>query len=247
MTNFRGPRLKIKRAKKHITELHNEVVAYVSRHPYLMVVQQDADPEYYCWVLRIRENIPEELSVILGDIVHNLRASLDILACELVRLNGADTHNVYFPFSIDQDGLEDAISRTHFNRAAPAVVDTIRTLKPYRGGNEVLRGVHDLDIMDKHKLLIPCSHFTGIPGLEIRNESKTTAAVISCRIGPVQDGQCIMRTPIATNIEIGQEFDAAFAITLSERPFNSGPIVPMMHELTQVVAGIVSTFEGHYP
>jgi len=247
MANFHAPKLKIERAKKHISELHNEVAAYVGRHPHRMVVQQDTDPRYFRWVLRIIEKIPEEFPVIIGDVVHNLRAALDLLACELVRLNGADTHNVYFPFSTDQNGLEDAINQRHMDRAAPDVVDMIRLLKPYHGGNEALRGLHDLDITDKHKLLIPCSHFTGIPNLEIRNESKTTAAVINCRIGPVQDGQCVMRTPIASNIKIGQEFDAAFAITFGEGSFNAKTIIQTLHELTQLVAGIVSTFEQHYP
>ncbi len=247
MANFRGPNLKIQRAKKHISELHHEVATYIARHPYRMVVQQDTDPGYYCWVLRITEEIPEQLSVIIGDVVHNLRATLDLLACELVRLNGADTHNVYFPFSADQNGFEDAIHVRHMDRAAPDVVNMIRLLKPYHGGNEALRGLHDLDIIDKHKLLIPCSHFTGIPNLEIQNESKTTAAIISCRVGLVQDGQCVMRTPIAKNIKIGQEFDAAFTMTFGEGPFNAKPIVQTLRELTELVVEIVSTFERHCP
>lgn len=34
-------------------------------------------------------------------------------------------------------------------------MDLLKAQKPYRGGNEFLRSIHDLDVLDKHSALIP--------------------------------------------------------------------------------------------
>ena len=42
---------------------------------------------------------PEEISAIVGDVIHNLRTALDLTACDMVRAAGQSDKDVYFPFS----------------------------------------------------------------------------------------------------------------------------------------------------
>jgi hypothetical protein len=46
------------------------------------------------------------------------------------------------------------IKRRGFDKAGAAAVKLMTELQPYRGGNVALRAIHDLNIRDKHKMLI---------------------------------------------------------------------------------------------
>ena len=47
-----------------------------------------------------------------------------------------------------------AITKRNFDKAGLDAVALLHTFAPYRGGNELLRAVHDLDIEDKHTTLL---------------------------------------------------------------------------------------------
>jgi hypothetical protein len=63
-------------------------------------------------------------------------------------------HKIEFPFPREAKGLEGAINAAQVKFAGKKVVEAIIALKPYRGGNEILSGLHRLDAQDKHRLLI---------------------------------------------------------------------------------------------
>ena len=149
---FEASRLKIWRAGQHTTTLESEINAYMARKPAHANISPSKPPKDSGMVYHevvITEAIPIHLSTIVGDIIHNLRTSLDLLACDLVRMNGGNVEGVYFPFAKNADELENMITRRHLDRAAPEVIDHIRFQKPYSGGNMTLRGVHDLDVMSQ--------------------------------------------------------------------------------------------------
>jgi hypothetical protein len=94
-------------------------------------------------------------SVIIGDAMHNLRAALDLMAGELVALNGENPKDVYFPFAKNLAELPARIKGRNFYKAGVDAVALLETLRPYTGGSLELRGLHDLDVQDKHIALIP--------------------------------------------------------------------------------------------
>jgi hypothetical protein len=61
---------------------------------------------------------------------------------------------VQFPFCKDAVSLERTIESRQIKFAGENVVNAIYTLKPYPGGDELLCGLHALDITDKHQLII---------------------------------------------------------------------------------------------
>ena len=161
---FEASRLKIWRAEQHLKSLAREIDAYLARKPaYANIRRAEEKPGMVAHETFLAEPIPIELATIVGDIVHNLRTSLDLLASELVRMNGQSDDGVYFPFATDANELEIAIKRRHIDRAVADVVDLIRSFKPYIGGSADLRGVHDLDIIDKHQALIPVAGRIKVP------------------------------------------------------------------------------------
>lgn len=238
--------LKIARARKHITELHNEVVDYVRSKPYKVVIERDNLSENHLWILRVRKAVPKNWTVILGDAIHNLRTALDLLACDLVILNGRSPKDVYFPFGEDAESFDEAIKRRHMDRAGDDIVEIVRSLKPYRGGNDQLRAIHDLDIIDKHRTLIPVVHYTGIKNLKIMNQSGSQIEIGNLHVGPVVDGLRIMSLPPAKNIKIGSSFQPEFEIVFEDGlPCQGEPVVKTLHDFTVLVSDIVSIFVSH--
>ena len=240
---FDTSKLKIERAQHHIVELDREIAKFLAQKPFRAVIEAGETPSQRRLTYRVRVPVPKIFSVIIGDVLHNLRASLDLLACELVRLNGASDKGVYFPFCHDEASLDRTIHERHLDRAAPDVVNTIRSLKPYRNGNVKLRAIHDLDIMDKHQTIIPigdCAAFEGLPP-----ETRISVGPNS-RFGPVKDGFAPFSFAATPSLPIGREIAATFLLTFAPLTTALGPaeILPTLKDLAALVANIIKSFEN---
>ena len=77
------------------------------------------------------------------------------MASEIAKNKTGSDVGVYFPFSQDKKSLRQAIKGKKFSRCGSDAITLLETFSPYKGGNWELRELHDLDIMDKHKSLIP--------------------------------------------------------------------------------------------
>lgn len=112
-------------------------------------------PEIDYYRMQFDPPMPEQIPFLLGDAVHNLRASLDILICDVAEMRG-QRRTYKFPFAENEEALVKIIEK-EFKRLGDDVTETILKLRPYSGedGNVNLRGLHDLDILDKHRIIIP--------------------------------------------------------------------------------------------
>lgn len=167
---FEASKLKLERAVRHGTELKWAIDQYLKEQPCEIVVEPFPGMEEFetrAWLARIREPVPLSFSTIIGDVIHNLRAALDLLMCDLARVAGRSDKGVYFPFCETAADLVDTIKKRNAHRAGVDVVDVIKTLKPYKGGDMALRAIHDLDIADKHHALLPVLGAATVPVGEI--------------------------------------------------------------------------------
>lgn len=163
---FVGPKLKLARARQHLDSLRERINEFVSLYPFNIYFYSypNRSPTFICGMIA---PVPPEVSLAYGDTVHCLRASLDLLANDVVKLNGGSTKGVYFPFAASEDLLPDQIKQKKFDRAGDQAVEILKSLKPYRGGDEVLRGMHDLDIQDKHQMILPTLPTFKIPHVKL--------------------------------------------------------------------------------
>jgi hypothetical protein len=81
---FTGPRLKIKRANKHILELNSVFETFVQTDFHELVVKNDANTGQDILQFRMLRTVPEDTATIVGDAIHNLRSALDLLVCNTV-------------------------------------------------------------------------------------------------------------------------------------------------------------------
>lgn len=248
---FRGSRLKVKRAKQHISELDREITAFRKLRPYRLVVEGDGNPPTrHALVKRIREPMPDSVPLLIGDAIHNLRSALDHVICDAIRLRGGTIdQNTQFPMP-KGDNLEGAIEHRGIDQAGPEVVEIVRGLKPNKAGNPDLRLIHDLDIDDKHKLLLPVASTIGIPALRLVGVQGGIMNLLNIRTD-MRDGASVYMGPPLANFELGQEFDFAFEIELfrardpqSFGPIEIIPVLPKLIELTTLTEDVVERIVG---
>jgi hypothetical protein len=149
-----GALAKIERAKEHIRDLDREKTAFLALNPYTVT------PEYYvehgatAYFLDECREIPICVPLLTGDAAHCLRTALDYLAYSLVPtvVGQEPATHIYFPIC---KGLKEY--RTESVRKTDGIPqstkDRIDAFKPYLGGDDRLWKLHQLDIVDKHRLL----------------------------------------------------------------------------------------------
>jgi hypothetical protein len=147
---------KIDRAQKLKEDLEKVLVAFFASQPYKIETKTDVQSKRLIYFVTKADEIPEEIALITGDIIQNLRSALDHLAYKLFTVgsgNGTSGRHIYFPIAEDFTEYERTKSKKTEGLAQQAK-DVIDTIKPFRGGNDDLWKIHKLNIIDKHRLLV---------------------------------------------------------------------------------------------
>jgi hypothetical protein len=250
---FAGAKFKISRGRYHIESLKLEIAGYLLRDPSAYLLQFDARTGEHGIVLKRREDIPHSFALIFGDAVHNLRSALDILANELVSLGSMPTGKVIFPFADSAEGLEEQLKQKM--QGVPAdILDQIRKLKPYRGGNKMLRALHALDIADKHFsiLKIGSTSTTGaVPmrraGYERIAGDKPDGIKLELDIGKLAfESIDLARFPAdPAGVEtLGKLTGSSIEIEIADGPLAGKEVIKGLNDMADIVQSIVEMFES---
>src|SRR5271156_1341219 len=98
MDRLIGVRSKIERAKKHVTDLDIAIRSFCESQPYTIATKQKPEIEHTTLCVENVQPVPDSITLIVGDAVHNLRSSLDHLAWQLVdAAGGTPGVHTYFP------------------------------------------------------------------------------------------------------------------------------------------------------
>jgi hypothetical protein len=146
-------RLKLERGRHHIGELREMVSAHVQSDPYRIIRREDELGDLV-YSVEVRKELPAELAAIAGDAIHNTRSALDLLCWQLVVASGgAPDRRTAFPMPQTEQDF-DRLARRCLLGASSRAVCFIKRLKPWPGGNEALAQLHQLDIIDKHRVIL---------------------------------------------------------------------------------------------
>lgn len=165
-----GARMKIDRARKQIRFLESEFQRFYDAQTYVVTQEPDFETGRKRAQFRITSEFPEDWSIIIGEIVHDLRSALDHAVYELtVRECGRPLVRTEFPVFDDEakylatkkNGDPIPASGLYkirgINAEAQAVVKTLQPFE-FRKNNaadqEPLIGLlHELSIVDKHRTI----------------------------------------------------------------------------------------------
>jgi hypothetical protein len=163
-------RVKIERAKEHLRDLAAELLA--ARNVTVPVAKDEAglgpkfQGKFGCGPppIVILPRLPFSVPVLAGEIVHSLRSGLDHLVYQLAWVakgsEPTDPHarRIGFPIAETVTQYEAEKSRKIQDVLRPEAIEAIDRLKPYKGGNDPLWRVHELDNIGKHRTLFTVAH-----------------------------------------------------------------------------------------
>lgn len=172
-----GPLAKIARARDHIKGLQDAAKTGVEDAAGHVVIEDEGEWKVVRMVLD--KPLPIEISTILGDVIHNLRSSLDHLAWQLVLASGSKPGKwTSFPiYGNEADFRRDVLERDPSRSPGPLqgiegdspVLALVTELQPYNTPDppqfepgmgprtNSLFLVHKLSVIDKHRHVHLCA------------------------------------------------------------------------------------------
>lgn len=254
-SHFSGVRLKIEWAGEKVREVQGRIDTFFG-NPDAYTPFCEVEPETGRRLLKARlvDKLPSDLLRITAEHVYHVRSALDLLACALATINGETTKNVYFPFAGDANEFVGPGTQGKIKKLAPDDVAIISSLKPYRGGNDVLWALSRLSNIDRHVDLIPVTD--GARRATIHNAEFFAGTIgygigIATRSGEsLYDGVTLVDVGPDGNFGFSEKTQvnlAADVVFGNVDVFAGKSLVPTLHQLTQLVDGIVRQFEARYP
>ena len=224
---FEDPRDKVRNALDHIALVERRFQEYANSRPPF-----DLQTTPQVSVLNFpKGELPKNIRLAAGDAIHNLRSALDIMAGDVVQASGKSRKGVHFPFAGTEGGLDEMIKKKHFDRATPEAIALLKSMKPYKGGNEALRALHDLDVTDKHNFIIPASEratFSGFVGgsrFENCDFGDSEIGILSVGGGPIR--------PLSVTPKL---------VFAPGQPLEGQSVIPRLHDLAKLALGIIEAF-----
>lgn len=155
LAEFESSFLTLERASDHVVLFHQEAHAYGLSRPLQRVVEVDACGYSVC-KYRMIKPIPGRLRAIAADCLNTLRASLDqaCYASAIALAPGTKPRKAYFPSASDPMKLENIIKGRSSN-LHPEIVEVVRALKPYAGGDDELYFLTGSSALNRHANLVP--------------------------------------------------------------------------------------------
>jgi hypothetical protein len=126
MPDFKGPRLKIERAKQHINNLQRRLITFTQTDYYSLRVEQDPYTGQSLMKFEITKPVPEDCALIVGDAIHNLKSALDFACSDIVfEKTGKHSKHTKFPVYPTRNELEAAMGGGTIGKASKAIADFI--------------------------------------------------------------------------------------------------------------------------
>jgi hypothetical protein len=155
-----GIRIKLAFAKKGIDRIDIDVACLFKDDSFALIVEEDLKAGTRLAKLKLKQDVPKDLSVSISEPVYHLRSILDQLVVALAEKFGVlNTKNLLFPFGETDQDIERAKEKGGKIYGLPAEVqEIIVALEPHKNGQSELWALGRLGNIDKHNRLIPIGY-----------------------------------------------------------------------------------------
>lgn len=263
----KAAQLKVARAKKHIGEFDVARVAFLGTNPYAATPEYYAEKNVTIFFLDRWEEVPDTIPLPLGDAVHNLRSALDYLWWQIVEVcNGRKPdpkERPAFPMFNDLEGFEKCLakpSRKVETAAVQRTQDVLRRTQPYKGGNDTIWGLNELDYIDKHRFLITAAIGVSHIGVEVGGRTLERLFPNNVRLSSPLPQRTAWFHPrrsdlwgmkkgdpifsIEGNFEANQDVQLTYDIALTEpEVFKGKPVLETLFTASKVIENLITDFE----
>lgn len=248
-------RLKVERAKEHIRNLQIEITAFLKTNPYKIGTKQNSQTRQLIYYVSSVEEIPSHIALITGDVLQNLRSSLDHLAWRLVEANGQrPTRDTAFPIYDDAAKYKTGYLR-QVKGMSGAAINAIDGIKPYQGGNDTIWRLHRLNNIDKHRIVITVGsafHSVDLGAHMFARMAEMVPALANTeplhaffrgadRLFPLKTGDELLID--APDAKVNEKMQFAFDVAFGEpQILEGGPLIETLQEFAEVVDKLILSF-----
>lgn len=236
---FSGSRLKIQRANRHLYEL--DVILKEFSQTNFCKLRIDIDPHTGGNLLHLESiaALPPEIPLVIGDIAHNLRCSLDYVTTQIV---GKNIDRITFPMGAKRDDLVTSQTLRNIQKALPDFADFIlNQIQPYQGGQFLAWEISSLDNFDKHRLLIPTLKVVGLTGVNFEDENRNTWTGVTLLVG---EGERLQAVHNPAKMKINSYGQPAVNIFFAEGSvFQDQPVIPTLLQCSQFLLKAIEALE----
>jgi hypothetical protein len=244
---------KVKRAEQHIQDLGRAIGAFLDSKPYGTAAKTYQKPRRVVYYVSGVKEIPATISLMVGDAIHNLRSALDHLVYQLVLANlETPSRDTSFPI-YDSASKYKAHCQAKIKGISRTAEKLIDAAAPYRGGNDDLWVLHQLNNIDKHRLLVtvglgystltlPADEvYPRLKRLRDRGQLFRAFDYPQRPVSPIKVGD-ILYTDEAGD-EVNEEIQFAFEVAFDEaQVVPCQPVLATLDKLLHLVDGIVQGF-----
>ncbi|HSY93511.1 MAG TPA: hypothetical protein VK812_19270 [Candidatus Binatus sp.] len=238
---FTDARWKIRWASRHIAKINAFLHALNAPDGYTVREDFDAQTGQQFIEYGFKRKFPGKvLALHIGDAVHSLNCALDYSWMKTLKKISPASVSAYskFPIYSESSGVENALRSNKIKEDSALHKIFTSEIKPYAGGNDALWTIHEIDIADKHHLLIP-SLEVGVTSLSLKNDKQGTRNVL-----------CVftLENLYRYNIPENETFQGNDAVNVKvvfgeEIPPKGQEIIPILRKLPREVLNIVERLE----
>ncbi len=238
-TILRSARLKLDRARHHLDAFHETMDRFLESEPYRVVREFQHGATQHVYRVEIREEPPEQLPLIAGDVFQNLRSALDHAVFALsdsATLSDKQRKSINFPIITDPAGFkkksgEDTKRALGLALLTPPVRAALERLQP-ASSRDALALLHDLNNIDKHRII----HTVAAVSVEATEFRQRDVGFIGrwFHPGPFDHGTEIARYAFADpQPDVDMKLDPTFTIGFADSAEVEGMDAERIFELCQ--------------
>ncbi|MER8644662.1 hypothetical protein [Mesorhizobium sp. M1252] len=247
---FAGATVKIHRGRQHLADLRRAEHEFALREGTQFLLPGGPVQDGKFNVTYMTQNLmPLEFATVVGDSVHNIRTAFDYCAVALTKppLGSGDGIRAAFPTGENPERFQSFL-RTIMHDASVSARLMLERLQPYPGGKYLLRELHELDLADKHNLLIPSISKLKVYKLDVSIGGHRVA------LGPQdflsQDGRVFNATvsvpPGASgDVKLDGQFGMNFEIAFGPgQPLQGRPVFETLSQISETASRFVEECES---
>ena len=240
--------LKIEWAKQHIINFQELINTFIGGNNHRFMF------DFNLQELKVTVNaLPDDAGLLIGDALHNLRSAIDCAYYATALRAGCEvTDKTQLKVFPTREKLVSSIENGSIKRSILMQKFVVNDVRPYRTGdkigeqgNEVLIALHDLNIIDKHIVMLPFVDVTQVNGVKMQIGGLIfDSANVKVEMGTVTDMAKVSPPLSPKSVNFTDHGKLSGDVLFDkELPFEGKPIIPVLHQLLEVSAGLVKAFE----
>lgn len=245
--------IRLDHACAHLDSLKEEVRMYLDTQPYRVVAHDEPEEGRYVYRCEIGQPPTPRVGLLVGDVVHSIRAALDNLVWGFARLQHDPPKNPRLAFPIFKDFTgkrgwqatgQDAALRASLPRV---VADAVRDIQPWKVSKsdptqDPLWVLDRLWNDDKHRSFVTTGSAGGMSEIFMRHVSAQGFNGPWIQYGAFESGEIVGGFGYTPNTKAEVDAEAKFAFDIAlpkEGPTFGAPAVPLLVGLHDYVRNTV--------